>query len=82
MCILSIFLHLTNRDTNIEEAVNLRYRPDMIIKLVSPEIMAKLLARNRRRTDPRITEEEIRALPNGCTRVLDMMAVEFCGRPG
>ena len=33
----------------------------MIIKLVPPAVMAKWLARNRRRTDPRITEEEIRS---------------------
>ena len=61
MCLSSSFFHLTNRDIKIEEAINLLYRPDMIIKLVPPAVMAKRLARNRRRTDPRITEEEIRA---------------------
>ena len=51
-----IFYHITNRDIKIEEAVNLLYRPDMVIKLVPPEVVAKGLARSRRRTctDPRL----------------------------
>ena len=49
------------RDVKIEEAVNLLHRPEMFIKLIPPRVMVNWLARNRRRTDPRITEEEVRA---------------------
>ena len=49
------------RDVKIEDTANLLHRPDMIIKLIPPRFMVKWLARNRRRTDPRITEEEIQA---------------------
>ena len=49
------------RDAKIEDAVNLLHRPEMFIKLIPPRVMVNWLARNRRRTDPRITEEEIRA---------------------
>jgi len=43
----------------IEEAVNFLHRPKMFIELIL--VMVNWLARNRRRTYPRITEEEVRA---------------------
>ena len=48
------------RDTRIEDAVNLLDRSDIIIKLVSSAVIAKWLARNRRYSDVRITEEDVR----------------------
>ena len=62
-CIISVYQFLIiylRRDTQIEDAVNLLDRSDIIIKLVSSAVIAKWLARNRRYSDVRITEEDVR----------------------
>ena len=55
------FHRRTLRDEKIENAVAALNRSDMVIKLVSPRVLAKWIARNRCRTDDRITDDEVRA---------------------